>query len=182
MARQLRQMGEAVPLVVILDARIDQTPLHRRALGLGGYLRYRLRGIRARGEYLMRAYVHNSRAKAMENLRTALGKRNFLSWGEEYGDEVDETAEISAVLEQVYERNNAIMKKFRLPRYAGDLLLIKSEEQGRSKYYGWAELVDGVVEKVYVPGKHSQILEAPGVARVAEEIERRIAAALREAD
>ncbi len=176
MAQQLRKAGERVPMVVIFDTRITQGPRFWRALGPPAALRYAGRYLAVRWGQRFRAYAREPLTGKLVRAKTAVGKRLFPGWEAEYGGKVDAQTELPQNLKAVYEHNNTVLGKYHIKRYAGDLLLFKSEEQGEAKYYGWEELVDGRVETHYIPGKHVEILQPPGVSLVAEKIEQAIRA------
>ena len=55
-----------------------------------------------------------------------------------------------------------------LGHYSGNVLLLKSADQGRARYYGWPELTTGEVHSYLIPGTHVGILDKPNVEILAK--------------
>ncbi|HSF43296.1 MAG TPA: amino acid adenylation domain-containing protein, partial [Thermoanaerobaculia bacterium] len=172
MARQLRQRGHEVPLLVLVDAFAPGT-LSEEILdgmddaellsGIAGDLA----GVAGR-----EALVTPEELRALPDaeripfLLRAAEKAGALPTG--LG------AEPARVLLSVYQANLEAARHYRPDPWPGRALLLRARRPEATPDSGWGPLVTGGVEVVEIEGDHYSLLRSPRVVRLAREIEARL--------
>jgi thioesterase domain-containing protein len=175
MARQLREQGEEVALLVILDSVPDLTA---EAAGFQTDIDFLLdmaayvESLWGRSLGLTRADLESLESEAqLEVFAERLRGADFLP----PGAGVEQLARIL----RVYKANANAAGSYEPRPYPGGLTLIRAAdmppvEQGplSEPDLGWGRVVEGTVEVLPVPGQHLTILAEPYVEGLARELER----------
>jgi thioesterase domain-containing protein len=180
MAQQLRQRGEEVGLLVLLDSRAQNfsvQPLYRN------------------GEY-----GHMASKGWLSDEAVMLGillPRLSMDWEQLRGVPVEEhwTYVLEVAMEQgllprgtgeeqvrnllrVTQANDEALRTYQPQQYAGDVLLLCGDEGFAKKFdeptLGWGELVTGKLEIHTVPGDHHSIMRGGNVESIARHLEKRL--------
>jgi FkbH-like protein len=196
MARQLREQGQQVGLVALIDTYnhafgsmlpkskflyyntrfVAQRALHHAR---------RLAGLRAgeRAEYL-RGRVQGLLRHLRSFLGVAIGtERTQVVGAPPPGVPVPEShhGDFHRTLTRVVDANMAAQRKFTPRVYEGDVTLFRAGdpfiEPYQDRFLGWKPVVRGTIDAHVVPGDHAQITEEPNVRILAAQLDRLLHAA-----
>jgi aspartate racemase len=172
MARQLRDCGADVPLLILFDT--DNPNATLRQYGLAKRLAVNWRNQKARtltgrliglGERIRSGIEQRLKRDAELAAVRELRKRGIAA----------EEAQLRQI--QIREANVEAMRQYRAGPYSGTVLLLRSEEAS-DKFelaadYGWSALVEELlIERI--PGRHLEIFDEPHVAVLAQKLERNL--------
>jgi thioesterase domain-containing protein/acyl carrier protein len=151
MAQQLQKGGEAVSLLGIIDTRLYSTRFARFWHGSRVFLTSMLPQL---GPYISE-YLNLQSAEPGGALRAK--RSNF------------KTSELKRLL-QVFQANVRADSHYRPQRYAGRVMLFKTDANYPDSTWGWGDIAAHGVELHQIPGHHMNVLRPPQVQVLAEKL------------
>jgi thioesterase domain-containing protein/acyl carrier protein len=165
MAQQLTSSGEEVQALVLLDGRPNFTPWD---------------------EPWSEDEIHQYEQRHVDLVLASLGvpkdQADSMSYEEQLErciriPELDGVVPLNITLSQfrrflrVQAMNEAVVKRYRIQPYPGNLVLFRSEmTEGSGEGFGWERLAAGGVETHSFPEEHSRFVAEPNVRLVAEKL------------
>jgi len=182
MARQLREAGERVGLLALLDSApppaADRGSLADPRVFFGALLRFPawLNAFLKRDPEARRRSLRMHTRFARERLKKLVSRRNGQPVFPELSDLIDLSEYPQGFLEIARTHWRALMTHAPRP-YPGDAVLFRTREQALvpgATERGWRSITKGRVEVVEVPGTHASFLEEPAVSELAAKLEARL--------
>jgi thioesterase domain-containing protein/acyl carrier protein len=175
MARQLREHGAEVALLVLFDTG---NPAFHRSLPLLGSLKYRVLHLGAKFKdhwaRLLRAEPMERPRMLFQMFRSVTARVDYLVWGMACRYFFWRQRPIPVRLRDTLKLFTAVALRFRPTVYPGRITLFKAAEQraefGPDPQLGWGVVARGGVEVYEVPGDHMTILDQPRVAVLAKRL------------
>jgi thioesterase domain-containing protein/acyl carrier protein len=164
MARQLKDAGEAVALVALLDTRGPGYPRYRPAVQrLACHLTHVLQSDPTSRSQYLRVRFGAVRENLMRSLLFRLYRR-FQS----------DSSSLPSVLQDIGLSHTEASRQYQRVPLDVPLVLFRASEQPVGSYpdphCGWSELAQGPLEVVEVPGDHVSIVDEPYVRVLAEHL------------
>jgi thioesterase domain-containing protein/acyl carrier protein len=170
-ARQLRQAGEPVPLIVIADAwlpgYLKRLPFGRRTLFRLNYglhvLKHRLALIRS-GKLRIAEALASYRLMHLSKVLNLLSSLGFIEDPSELGKEDWGNRWFLPALEEARDNYQASVS-------TSNIVLLQSEEMVTAfadPKMGWAKLAEGELSLYRIPGWHTDMFQDKGTALIAE--------------
>jgi len=165
MAQRLRQRGEEVEFLILLDTHGPGYPRRRRWLSPRGWAIYLLRQLLpiGRKDQLTLPNLHRGVRVHLQRLLARLDM--FLRWRK-----VPPLQARFLYLQEVCFR---AAKEYRIEKYPGRLHLFVAEQQPRADLFeqdpwiGWQGLASGGIERISIQGRHGEHIREPQVRDLA---------------
>jgi thioesterase domain-containing protein len=172
MAQQLQKSGESVALLAIIDTRLYSTSFATLWHGSRVFLTSMLPHLWSYlSDYLELQPAHARRKRAGRQPSSFFGRLRALFQTAEPDGQTKlptfKTSEFKRLL-QVFQANVRADSRYRLQRYPGQVILLKTADQDST--WGWGEIAANGVELHQVPGHHMNVLRPPQVQVLAEKL------------
>ncbi|MEM8934726.1 MAG: thioesterase domain-containing protein, partial [Acidobacteriota bacterium] len=167
MASQLRDAGETVPVLVLVDSVPQAHIAEQQASPAVGR---RLQRLLAKEPAEIVRSTRDAARRAGRRLVATVRSATAGDGAEERPLELDDVLDMATLPEVYHEisrRHFRAMRDYRPAPYDGDAWLLRTADERFGEDFGWGALVGGRLTVERVPGRHVDVLKEPHVQVVA---------------